>query len=229
MLVVLLRGLLLYLCVVAAMRIMGKRQIGQLQPSELVVAIMMADLAAVPMQDKQIPFIDGLIPIATLLLAEVTLSYLSLRNQRIREVVSGVPSVLIANGHLVEAEMRKNRINFSDLSEQLRNKGVFNMEDVEFAILETNGQLSIILKSQKRPVCPADLHIPTKYEGMPVPLILDGDISYDDLKRNGLDEAWLINELNTRRIASAKEVFYAALDSDGHLFYQLKSSSLAKE
>ena len=158
------RTIILFIVVVIGLRLMGKKQIGQLQPYELVIVIMLSALAAIPMQDTGISLFTGLFPIITLLLVEVALSYLSLKSERARGIICGTPSVLIENGKIVEQELKRLRYNINDLLEQLRAKNMSNIADIEFAILETSGQLSVIPKSQKRPVVPADLNIETSYE-----------------------------------------------------------------
>jgi len=221
-LVTFVRSLVLYGLVVLVMRLMGKRQIGQLQPFELVVAIMMADLASVPMQNRDLPLSNGIIPILTLLVAQVGLSFLTVRSQWARRILCGTPSVLIENGRLRQSELTRSRLNLNDLLEQLRSKNYANLEDVEFAILETNGDLSVIPKSQRRPVNPADLGLATKYEGLPLDLIVDGRVNWDNMKRAGLDEAWLREQLTRFGLSGPETVFFASLDSEGHLYYAKK-------
>jgi len=221
-LVVVIRTLLLYAIVVVAMRIMGKRQIGELQPFELAIAIMISELAAVPMQNTGIPLINGIIPIVTLLFAQFLLSFISLKSIRARGIICGKPSILIENGKILESNLRKEMYTLNDLIEQLRIKNVYNIADVEFAILETNGQLSVIQKSQKRPVMPEDLKIPTAYEGLPTDLIIDGRIMSENLKHINRDQTWLKNELKKLGINNIHDVFFASLDSSGKIFYQLK-------
>jgi len=167
MLIVLIRTLLLYAIVIVAMRLMGKRQIGQLQPFELVVTLLLSELAAIPMENPGIPLIYGLTPILTLLTAQVILSFISLKSERARSLICGTPNVLIENGKIMEHELQRLRYNLSDLLEQLRANNIPNVADVEFAILETSGQLSVVPKSQKRPVITEDLQLDTKYEGIP--------------------------------------------------------------
>ena len=220
MLVVFARTLILYVLVVIVMRIMGKRQIGQLQPFELVIAIMISELASVPMQNTGIPLINGIIPILTLLVAQITMSFISLKSTKARGVICGKPSILIENGRINEKELRKEMYTINDLLEQLRIKNFQNIADVEFAILETNGQLSVIPKPQKRPVCPEDLNIPTKNEGLPIALIIDGEINYENLAKANHDVYWLKTELNKFGIRNLKDVLFASLDSNGNLFYQ---------
>lgn len=224
MLILFVRTIILYAIVVIVVRVMGKRQIGQLQPFELVVAILLADLTAIPMQDKDLPLLSGLIPVMALLLAQVTLSFWTLKSERARAVICGTPSVLIENGKILEHELARLRININDLLEQLRSKNVPNIADVEFAILETSGHLSVIPKSQKRPVNPTDLQIATEYEGLPLPLILDGNVNQKNLRRFNLDQGWLNEELAKYAIKNPREVLLASLDTAGKLFYQVKES-----
>jgi uncharacterized membrane protein YcaP (DUF421 family) len=225
MLLVIIRTLILYATTVLLLRVMGKRQIGQLQPYELVVIIMISELAAIPMQNTGIPLLSGLIPIFILVTAQVTLSYISLKSERARGVICGTPSIVIENSRIVEDELRRQRLNLNDLLEQLRLKNVSDISDVEYAILETSGQLSVILKSDKRPVEPQDLKISPEYEGLPITLIIDGQVINDNLKKVQLDMVWLQNELGKYGIKNVKDVFFASLDAHKQLYYQLKSSA----
>jgi len=202
---------------------MGKRQIGQLQPFELAVAIMISELAAVPMQNTGIPLINGIIPILTLLIAQVIFSFANLKSIKARAVICGKPSILIENGKINEENLKKELYTLNDLLEQLRIKDVPNIADVEFAILETNGQLSVIPKSQKRPVIAEDLNIPTTYEGLPLDLIVDGHLNLGNLTKANLDINWLKTELKKFGIGDLNQVLFASLDSSGSLYYQEKS------
>ncbi|NLD47492.1 MAG: DUF421 domain-containing protein [Clostridiaceae bacterium] len=222
MLVIFARTLILYILVVIVMRIMGKRQIGQLQPFELAVAIMISELAAVPMQNTGIPLINGIVPILTLLIAQIAISFFSLKSTSARGIICGRPSILIENGVIKEDQLKKEMYTMNDLLEQLRITNTPNIADVEFAILETNGQLSVIPKSQKRAVNAQDLNIPTEYDGIPLDLIIDGKINYDNLKKSKLDELWLQNELNKLGAGEIKNILFASLDSQGNLYWQQK-------
>ena len=223
MLLVIIRTLILYVAVLVVMRVMGKREIGQLQPMELVVALMIADLAAIPMQNTGIPLLSGLIPIIVLMAAQITLSLVSMKSPKIRDIVDGRPSVVLKNGWIMESELRRLRYSINDLLEQLRAKNFPNPADVEFAILETNGQLSVIPKSQKRPVQPSDLHIDTDYEGMPLTLVSDGVLNRKNLRQVNLDEKWLRDALRNQGVDDLKNIFFANLDTSGKLTYQLKA------
>lgn len=226
MILIMIRTFILFILVVIALRIMGKRQIGKLQPYELVIIIMLAELAALPMADNRFPLMVGIIAIVTLAFAQVLISYTSLKSQWFRGFICGSPSILIENGKIVEQELNKLRYNINDLLEQLRAKNFADISDVEYAILETSGDISVIPKSQKRPVNPADLNIPTEYEGMPVTLIIDGFVFEKSLKKLNLTEQWLRDELKKFGIQDFKQVLLASLDTQGNLFYQQKSQTL---
>ena len=223
MLLILIRTLILYAGVVVVMRIMGKQEIGQLQPFELVIALMIADLAAIPMANTGIPLANGLVSILGLLIAQVFLSYASLKSIKFRAILTGTPSIIVKNGQIVETELKRIRYNINDLLEQLRVKNIANIADVEFAILETGGQLSIIPKSQKRPLMPEDLQLSTQYEGIPITLIIDGQIIHNNLEMVNLDKNWLSRELAKLGIDNHQKVLFASLDTKGKLFCQLKT------
>jgi uncharacterized membrane protein YcaP (DUF421 family) len=224
MLILPFRTILLYFLVMITVRLMGKHQIGQLQPFELVIAIMISELAAIPMQDTEIPLLNGIIPIITLLFIQTSLSLITLKSTRARRLICGNASILIANGHVNETEMARLRYSLTDLLEQLRLKDIANIADVEFAILETSGKLSVILKSQKRPVNPEDLHLETAYEGLPLTLILDGKIQRHNLRQNRLSEEWLLSQLRNFGFGSCQEVLLASQDTSGKLFIQPKQN-----
>jgi uncharacterized membrane protein YcaP (DUF421 family) len=196
------------------MRISGKQQIGQLQPYELVVAIMIADLVAIPMQNKGIPLLSGIIPILTLLVSQLFLSYLSMKSLRARAIICGTPTILIEKGKILTSQLQKERYNINDLLEELRVKGYPNIADVEYAILETNGSLSVIPKSDKRPVTPQDLNLTPQYEGLPLPIIIDGRIMHQNMQKAGIDMEWLNEQLKMWKIQNVKEVLFASLDTN---------------
>ncbi len=225
MLLLIIRTAILYLAVVLTMKMMGKRQVGQLQPFELVVVITISAMAAIAMQDVGVPLVNSIFPIITIMILQVVISLINLKSEKARGLICGKPSIVVENGKIVEEELRNLRYNVNDLLEQMRAKNYFNIADVEYAILETNGQLSIIPKSQKRAVQPEDLQIPTKYEGLPTTLIIDGKVNYDNLKKINLDENWLETELRKFGINDLKDVFFASLDTLGNLFYQVKTAT----
>ncbi|QCX34876.1 DUF421 domain-containing protein [Caloramator sp. E03] len=207
------------------MRIMGKRQIGELQPFELVIAIMLSELAAVPMQDTGIPLRNGIIPIFTLMLLEIIISLLSLKIEGIRKIVCGSPSILIKNGKVIESEMRKQRFTLTDLLEEIRILGYFNISDIEYAILETNGKLSIIPKSNKAPATKEDLNIKDSEIKLPISIILDGVLNTKNLKISGYDMNWLNKILKENKIDKIEDVFIAMFDTKGEFFIQRRSKN----
>ena len=216
------RTVLIYLVVLVSIRIMGKREVGELSAFDFVVAIMIAELAAMAMEQTDMPLLVALVPIFTLVALEILLSYLCLKSHTIRNFIDGSPSIVIADGKIIEKELRKLRYNVSDLVGQLREKDVSNIADVQYAILETSGELSVQLKANKRPVTPEDLGLPTKYEGIPTPLIFDGHVHHKNLRNLQLDKDWLLKELRKQGIDRIEDVLYASLDTDGNLYVSEK-------
>lgn len=188
MLATFVRVIILYILVLATMRIMGKREIGQLQPFELAISIMIADLAAVPMADLGIPITSGIIPILGLLVLDLLISLTNLKSIWAREIICGKPSILIYRGKIDEKALKKERITVNELEERLRGNNVSTLGDVEYAILETSGQITVIQKPEKRNTIPADFNIIPEYEGIPYDLVIDGKVMYNNLKaiRKGL-------------------------------------------
>jgi len=224
MFIVFIRTLLIYTVVVIVMRMMGKRQVAEMQPFELVIMIMIAELAATPMENLNIPLINGIIPIIALLFTQVLVSYMSLKSQRFSNFICGKPSILIHKGRINQSEMRRLRINIDDLLEALRNKDYFNISDVEYAILETNGQMSVIPIPDKRPVVISDLN-PNgnfKEEELPVTLIINGVLSDTKLRKTGYDQRWLMDQLKKQNIDNIESVFFAFLSSDRVFYAQEK-------
>jgi uncharacterized membrane protein YcaP (DUF421 family) len=220
MLIVVARTVILYAEILIVMRIMGKRQLGQLQPFELVITILISELAAVPMQDTGVPLINGIIPILILMVAQVILSYTTLKSEKARGIICGKPSILIESGKIMERQLAQLHYNINDLLEQLRVKGYPDVKDVEFAILETEGQLSVIPKSAKRPVTPEDLSIPVKQDELPITLIIDGELIHDNLVIAKMNENELRNRLGDYNITDYKQVLFAGLDASRNFYFQ---------
>lgn len=211
------RTVFIYSAVLFMMRLMGKREIGQLSLFDLVVAIMIAELAAIPMEDTSIPLHVGLVPIATLVAAEIVLSYISLKSQKARAFIEGTPSIIIERGRILDDEMRRLRYSVTDMVSQMRELGISNIEDIEYAILETNGKLSVVLKSDRRPVTPRDLNLQPSYEGIPTPLILDGVIQHVGLQRISKDDKWL-KDVMFKHGYKIEEVIFAQQDENGSIY-----------
>lgn len=215
------RTTFVYFLVLLVIRMMGKREIGQLSPFDFVVAIIIAELAVIPLEATDIPLWQSILPLSILAVLEVAVSYATLFNRKLRCIICGHPQIIIKNGVLLKDEMRKARYNLDDLVAQMRDKGIVDPDDVEFAVLETSGKLSVILKSQHRPVTPADLGIPTAYEGLPTVLVMDGDVMRNNLEEVDLDETWLQKVLSERGL-TPKKVLLATLGTDGRLFINRK-------
>ncbi|GAB6137257.1 DUF421 domain-containing protein [Halanaerobaculum tunisiense] len=221
MLIVIIRTIILYITVLAVLRLMGKRQIGELQPFDLAVTIIVSELAAMPMQNTDIPLINTLLPIFLILILQIYTSVINTKSITARKIICGKPDMLIENGQLNEQVLKRNRINIHELLEELRAKGYHNLADIEFAFIETNGQVSVIPKSQKRPVNPEDLQLDTDYEGVPYPLIVDGRVYEDNLAKVNLSRQWLKDELANLGVDDFSDILLANIDSNGNLFYQL--------
>jgi uncharacterized membrane protein YcaP (DUF421 family) len=201
---------------------MGKGQIGELQPFELVVTIMISALAALPMQDIRIPLIHGIIPIITLLIIQMIISELELKSETARKFFSGKPSILIKKGTINIAELRRQRFNINDLLEELRLQGYFDLSEVYYAVLESNGQLSIIPRSNLKPATKKEVNVQCIQSEFPIALILDGKINNKNLRVAEKDEAWLANQLRKNNISSPNKLFFAMLDTQHKFVYQYK-------
>lgn len=223
MITIFFRTIILYILVVIALRIMGKAELSELQPFELVIIILIAELASVPMEDVRVPFINGVVSIFTLVFLQILISIINLRSEKARAIICGKPSILIEHGQIIEKEMRALRININDLIEQLRIKSFHNIDDVEFAILETNGELSVIPKSTKRPVTTSDLNIYVTEANIPVSLITDGKVNQMNLRKAQVDFNWLYKELNKYNVSSIDDILYCAMDDNRKLIIKQRN------
>jgi len=218
MAIVFFRTLIVYFSLLAAMRLMGKRQLGEMELSEFIVAALIADLASHPLQDIGIPMLNGLIPIFTLFCLEVVISGVSLRHVRLRGVLYGRPSVIISHGKIRQSEMRKNRFTLDELTQELRSQSVLDIATIEYAILETNGQLNIVLQPADRPVTAGQLGIAAPDTGYPTIVINDGRVLSENLARAGYNDAWLQKQLNAAKIASPQKVYLMTVDGTGGVY-----------
>lgn len=212
------RTVILYFLIMIGLRLMGKRQIGELEPSELVLTMMISDLATVPMQDFGIPLLAGIIPILTLLALSMLISQLSLRNLRFRELVCGTPAILIREGVIQQRAMQKNRYTLDELLEELRCQGISCVEDVKYAVLENSGQLSVLPWARQQPPTAAQLQVDVEDAVvLPTVLINDGRVLQKNLAACGRDTAWLEERLLERQFSSPSEVFLLTLDEQGRI------------
>lgn len=220
MFTVLIRTIILYILVITSMRIMGKKQIGELEPFELAITIMISELASLPMQDNRVPLINGIIPIITLVLLQVIFSTIQLKSESFRKLVNSTPSVLIRKGKFNIEELKRQQFNINDLMEELRLGGYFNPSDVEYAILETSGKISIIPKIELNPVTKKDMNILSVQDKIPVTIILDGKVNVPNLKLIKKDLNWLKMNINAYNIGNFEDVFIALIDSQGKFYCQ---------
>lgn len=223
MLTMFIRAAILYGLVVVIMRAMGKRQISQLQPYELVVTIMIADLASSPMEDASAPILYGIMPIVSLVLMQSLFSLVSLKSGKLRNLINGQPSVLLKSGIIDQKEMTRQGITLSELLEEIRTAGINSIEDVGCVVLEVSGDMSIFPTAQKRPLTPSDMDISTGYEGLSLPLVLDGNIQSSMLEKGHLTQGWLEKHL-ARESLTPNEVLLCMLDTRGILSIQAKDS-----
>ena len=225
MLITFFRSIVLYIIVLIVMRLMGKREIGQLQPFELAISIMIADLASIPMTDTGIPIFNGIIPILGLLIMHLLISIINLKSSKAREIICGRPSILIYRGKIKKKNLKKERFTINELEERLRGSNVVNLGDVEYAILETSGQVTVIQKPDKRNTIPKDFNIMPEYEGIPYDLIIDGKVMYDNLKAIGKNYNWLKKEIEKFNM-KPEEVLVATIDGRGQIYCQKKEKGV---
>ena len=227
MLITFFRSIILYIFVLIIMRLMGKREIGQLQPFELAISIMIADLVTMPMTDVGIPISNGIIPILGLLLMHLIISIINIKSIKAREIICGKPRILIYRGKIDEEALKKERFTINELQERLRGNNIVNIGDVEYAILETSGQVTVIQKPDKRNTIPADFNIMPDYEGISYDLIVDGKIMKENLIKTGKDYNWLEKEVEKFKM-KPNEVLLATLDGKGQIFCQKKKKRKKK-
>ncbi len=214
MISVIIRTLILYIAVTVAIRLMGKRQIGDMQPSELVITLLISEIAAIPLQDKDQPVLHGIVAVFMLVILEISVSALTLKSFFMRKMLSGKSVVIIKNGTVDRQAMRDVRMTVLDLIELLRGQNVFNIEDVSFAVLEANGNLSVLLKGKKQPATAEDLKIKNKPDALPLPVISDGEIIFESLDALSINKQTVTDILNANN-SRIKDVFLMTLDRDG--------------
>ena len=208
------RTIILYIVVTLAIRLMGKRQIGDMQPNELVITLLISEIAAIPLQDMNQPLLVGVGAIFTLIVLEIAVSILAMKSFFVRKMMSGRSVILIKNGEIDQQSMKDVRMTVLDLIELLRAQEVFNIDDVAFAVLEVNGELSVLLKKDAQPVTIKDVDIKASDDALPMLVISDGKIVCESLKALQLDKNQLLAKLNKKGL-TAKEIFLMTLDRNG--------------
>ena len=218
----LLRTIILYILIIAGVRLMGKRQVGELEPSELVLSLIIADLASVPMQDYGIPLLTGIVPILTLLSVTMILSVLTMKSVRFRALLCGKPSVVVRNGAVDQREMAKNRLTVDELLEELRIQGYTDLSVVKYAILETNGQLSVLPYANQKPPTARDMKVSVEEGGLPRVVVSDGKLLERNLKALGHDRPWLDRQLSQRGCRDLSKVFLLLVDESDAVYFAEK-------
>lgn len=216
------RTAVLFFVTAIVLRLMGKRQLAQLQPYEVVITLMISDLATLPMADVEIPLLGGVVSILTLLLLHSLLSVLAFVSMGMRRLICGRPSVLMRKGKICEEELSRLCFDLSDLMEGIRAAGLIGLHETDCVVLETNGTLSVFPNSQSQPVTRGDQGLPSAYNGLPLTLILDGKMQKRALMLGGVDENWLRRIMRSQGIGADKDVLIAALDTQGNLLLQEK-------
>lgn len=221
MFIVLIRTIFLYFLVILVIRLMGKRQVGELQPYEFVITIMISDLAALPMQDTRLPLILGIIPIVTLLFIKTILSHLQLKSQRARKILEGEPCVLITRGKINFEVLKKQQINLDELMEEIRLAGYFDLSEIEFGILENNGQMSFLTSNRHNNINSYNASFKVSRPNLPIIYVLDGKINRNVLTSCKESDEWIKNKLKRHKINSINNVIFAMTDTNGKFIYQL--------
>ncbi len=213
------RTIILYAIIIVGIRLMGKRQVGELEPSELVLSLLIADLASVPMQDVALPLHTGVVPMLTLLAISMGLSVLTVKSIRFRRILCGEPSIVIKKGDIDQREMEKTRLTVDELLEELRNQGYTDLSTVEYAILETNGILSVLPYANQKPPTALDLGVTVSGGGLPSILISDGQLIERNLSAQGYDRPWIEGQLRQRGVERIRDIFLLTVDESGAIYY----------
>lgn len=222
MAVILIRTITVFICLLFSMRLLGKRQLSELEISELIVAVLISDIASLPLQDANMPLINALFPIFALLSCELLISGITLKSVKLRGIIFGKPSVLIRNGKIDQQAMRQNRFSLDELAESLRSNNVTDITQVRYAILETDGAVNVILYSESQPLTEESLTEPQQDSGMPHIIINDGHVLENNLRLLGRDMRWLNAELKKRKVHSARQVYLMSLDDGGNIYFTKK-------
>ena len=218
------RTIILYLILIAVIRLMGKRQIGQMEPSEFVVTMLVANLASIPMQDGGIPLFSGLVPIVTVLGIELVLSALSMKNIRLRKLLCGKPVILIENGNILQKNLAKTRITLDELIGHLREKDVLDLRSVQYATLETIGNLSVFPYPKEMPAPARDAGIQVRKQSLPITVISDGDLMEKNLGKAQKDKAW-VNRVLQEHQATLAQTWLLTVDGDDKIVFYRKEGS----
>lgn len=223
MVIALTRTIILYLLIIIGIRLMGKRQIGELEPSELVLSLLIADLAAVPMQDFGISLFMGIIPIVTVLCISTILSTLTVKSVHFRALLCSRPSIVIQDGKVLYSEMKKNRFTVDELMEELRVSGTNDISKIKYAVLETTGRISVLPYVDEQPATPKQMGISVSEPGLPLVIINDGHLLEQNLEMRSLTLGWLENELQSQGVKRVEDVFLMTVDNAKKVYLTKKA------
>ena len=218
------RTILLYLVLIGVVRLMGKRQIGQMEPSEFVVTMLVANLAAIPMQDGGIPLFSGFVPIVTVLGVELVLSALSMKSVHVRKLLCGKPVILIENGNILQQNLKKTRITLDELTGHLREKDVLSLQSVQYAILETNGNLSVFPYPKEKPASAKEAGVQVKKQSLPITVISDGVLLEKNLQKAQKDMHWMQKQLR-QRDATVEQTWLLTVDGEDNVVFYRKEET----
>lgn len=221
------RGMFLYAAMILVIRALGKRQLGEYQPYELVMAILLADVISAPMESVSTPMLHGLLPVAAMFVVHGTITVLSMKSDKIRAFVSGKPSVVISKGVIDQQQLDRLCLSLSDLLEGLRGAGFLDPGEVGTAVIEANGTVSAFPKSDQRPPKTSEMNIDPGYEGLPMILVMDGRVQPHNLMQTGKDEIWLRDQLRGQNL-SIPETYLASLDTQGRMTVQRRNGGVQR-
>ena len=217
------RTFVMFVVIIVTIRILGKRQLGQLELSELVLAIMISEVAVSPITNLDHRLLHGLIPIAVLLVSQLIIAILCMKSVRIRSFIIGKPSIIVQNGQVSQSEMKKNRLTLTELAEQLRAQGITDISTIKYAILESNGSISIMPYTAHAPATHTAHQLPVEDNGLPIFVIMDGRLLEENLKILGLDQRWLTKELQRRGVPNHKDVYMLTVDENRNIYFAAKN------
>ncbi|WP_139490333.1 DUF421 domain-containing protein [Brevibacillus dissolubilis] len=228
---IVLRTLFTYFFLLLLLRMMGKRELGKLSVFDVVISIMLAEMATLAIDQVERPALHFYVPMALLMALEIMMAWLSMRSKKVRDIVDGSAEIIIENGEIREAAMRRNRLNLDDLMVHLRQKNIKSIADVEFALLEPTGQMSVFPKPAKEPLTREDVGINPiaqgeehllSYKGLPIPLIMDGAVREEALTKIDKNKFWLKQQIRKHGIRDIKEISFCSIDEQGRLFIDKK-------
>lgn len=223
--IMLFRSIIIYLFVLVVIRLMGKRQVGEMQPFEFVITLIMADLACIPMAELAVPLVHGIVPIFTLLIVHFFICVLSRKSMKMRYLLSGRPAIIVSPKGINYMELKKLNMTLDDLIESLRGNEVFNIEDVAYAIMETNGKICVIKKATIEPPTREDMKIEITPNALPVNIVMDGRLMSENVTLTGIDDKFISECLKRAKVNKLKEILLFTLDNNGNVFIQAKHAS----